>query len=264
MRTHKLKTSAGTTRIVLPRPGDFASFYVFALHKSGSTLLNNMLIEALDYAQVPHIALSELAFAAGLPENEVTNAEDFIFSQGYCYRGYREFPPYLKSFDIMKNKKVLLIRDPRDMLVSDYFSVAYSHPLPPKGPVREVMIELRDFARKRDVNEYCLSQVAVFKKEFEGYRHLLDTDIRVYRYEDVIFEKQKWLAEMLSYFGITVPATLIERIAAAHDVRPEREIPSEHIRQVRPANFRQHLNQTTIDILNREFEPELVRHSYEL
>ena len=69
-----LKTPAGRTRVLMPRPGRFASFYVFALHKSGSTLMNNMLIRAFDYAKVPHVALSEFAFSAGLPENEIAKS----------------------------------------------------------------------------------------------------------------------------------------------------------------------------------------------
>jgi hypothetical protein len=263
LRDRTLETSAGATRVSIPLPGQFRSFYVFALHKSGSTLLNAMLAQGLDHAKVPHVALSELAFAAGLPENEITNPETFIFSHGYCYRGFREFPPYLRAFDISKNKKILLIRDPRDMLVSDYFSTAYSHSVPQRGPVHDLLTGLRNFAKSVDVNKYCLSQVAVYKAEFESYRHLLESDTRVYRYEDVIFDKRKWLEDILSYFQVAVPKNVIESIVFAHDVRPEREDPSAHIRQVIPGNFRRHLEPATIDILNREFDTELIRHSYQ-
>ena len=149
------------------------------------------------------------------------------------------------------------------MLVSDYFSTAFSHGLPQTGVVRQRLIELRNFAEAVGVDEYCLSQAAVFKREFAGYRHLTDSEIRVYRYEDVVFEKRRWLADMLPYFEVAVPDTAIEGISAAHDVRPELENPNAHIRQVTPGNFRRHLNPATIDILNREFEAELTLHSYE-
>lgn len=263
LRGRSLKTPAGATRVVLPRPGSFPSFYVFALHKSGSTLLNAMLREALDGAGVPQIALSEHAFAAGLPENEITNPELFIFPQGYCYRGYREFPPYLRTFDISKNRKILLVRDPRDMLVSDYFSTAFSHELPRQGVVREQLARQRDYAQNVDINDYCLSQATVYKNEFDGYHHLIDGEIRIYRYEDVIFAKCGWLADMLAYFEINVPEQVMAAIAARHDVRPERENPGAHIRQVTPGNYRLHLNAATIDSLNRQFATELTRYGYE-
>jgi hypothetical protein len=246
----------------MPRPGRFPSFYVFALHKSGSTLLNRMLIKAFSHAKVPHLALPELAVSAGLPENEIANPKDFIFPNGYCYRGFRQFPDYLSAPGIAKSKKVLLIRDPRDILVSDYFSVAFSHTLPPRGKIRQEMLKLREFAKRVGVDEYCLSRIAFCKGEFEGYRQLLDGDIRLYRYTDVIFEKRKWLADMLTYFEVAVPERVIDAIAAELDVRPDRERPTEHIRQVTPGNYRRHLNTATIDLINNEFAAILARYSY--
>lgn len=257
-----LETSAGATRVVMPRPGRFPSFYVFALHKGGSSLMNIMLVSALDYAKVPHIGMSEWAFAAGLPENEITNADEFIFPRGYCYRGYRQFPPYLRSFDIAQNKKVLLVRDPRDIIVSDYFSTRYSHAIPAQGSVRDELLKLRDLADNSGIDDYCLSQAPFYRSEFDGYRHIEATELRLYRYEDVIFNKQSWLEDMLSYFDISVPSSVIESIAEANDIRPEQERPTEHIRNVFPANFRLHLKQATIDMINQEFHDVLSRYGY--
>src|SRR6516165_2196103 len=84
-----LKTPAGETTINIPSPGDFRSFYVFAMHKSGSSLLNKMLDTALMRAGVPQIAIPDVTFAAGLPDDPILNPEDFVFDNGYCYRGFR-------------------------------------------------------------------------------------------------------------------------------------------------------------------------------
>jgi hypothetical protein len=98
----RLKTIGGCARVSIPQPGIFPPLYVFEPHKSGSALMNNMLVEAFDQVKIPHLALSELSFAAGLPEDKITNPEKFIFSHSYCYRGFRAFPHYLKAFDILK------------------------------------------------------------------------------------------------------------------------------------------------------------------
>jgi hypothetical protein len=211
---------------------------------------------------VPNLALPEIAVSAGLPENEIANSEDFVFPTGYCYRGYRQFPDYLSASGIAKSKKVLLIRDPRDILVSDYFSVAFSHTLPPSGGIREEMLKLREFAKRVGVDEYCLSRIGFCKSEFEGYRAMLGGDIRLYRYEDVIFEKAKWMADMLTYFDVAVPGAVVEAIATELDVRPDRERPTEHVRQVTPGNHRRHLSAATVEELNRKFAAILERHSY--
>src|SRR5215469_436216 len=95
-----LKTSAGHTRIDIAPPANIDSFYLFAMHKSGSTLLNRIMNSAMILGNIPQIAIPDVAFAAGLPENRILNAQDLIFERGYCYRGFRIFPPYLRHFDI--------------------------------------------------------------------------------------------------------------------------------------------------------------------
>jgi hypothetical protein len=52
-----LKTPAGEMTFDLPQPGDFRPFFLFAMHKSGSTLLNRMMYQALSAAGVPQHAL---------------------------------------------------------------------------------------------------------------------------------------------------------------------------------------------------------------
>src|SRR5262249_13572233 len=92
MRRAVIKTSAGHTAFDLEEPGDFPSFFVFAMHKSGSTLMNRMLDQALSAASVPQVPLPSIAFEAGLPANEILNPEELIFPEGYCYRNFHGFP----------------------------------------------------------------------------------------------------------------------------------------------------------------------------
>jgi hypothetical protein len=261
-REKLLKTSVGTARLRLPPRGPAPSFYLFAMHKGGSTLLNDMMGEALNQANIPQINIPEVAFSAGRPECDILNPEEFIFQHGYCYRGFREFPPYLRRFDLSKTKKILLVRDPRDMLISNYFSVKYSHPIPRTGFIKDSLQRERETATSTEIDGYCLSQLNFFKSEFEGYEHILGTNIRIYRYEDVIFNKIEWLRDMLRYLEITLPFEIIGRIAKKHDIRPEAERPNEHIRQVTPGNFRKHLSNATIDKLNREFKEILATYRY--
>lgn len=261
-RERVLKTSAGSVRIRLPRPSRLPSFYLFALHKSGSTLLNNMMQDAIDCAGISSIALSEVAFSAGLPESDIINPEDFIYPVGYCYRGFREFPPYLRGFDISRNKKILLVRDPRDMLVSNFFSVKFSHTLPADGVVRRLLERERELASSMSIDQYCRSEAALFKAEFDGYRPILGTEIRIFRYEDIIFNKREWLGEMLAYLEIALPPDAIERIVRTHDIVPDTERAGEHVRQVTPGNYKKHLNSATVSELNHRFSEILSKYRY--
>lgn len=264
MRQVRLETPDGSTVVNIPLPGDFDSFYIFAMHKSGSTLLNNMFMQVCGALGIPQMAISEMAFAAGLPENKITNPEEVIFERGYCYRGYRSFPEYLYKFDLSAKKKVLLIRDPRDMVVSNFFSYAQSHSIPESGSVRDELLAKRKETSQTGIDEFCLVDIADFIGEFNGYEHLLNTNIKIYRYEDVIFNKLAWLQEMVAYFNIAAPADFIARVAAANDVIPQKERPDQHIRQVHPGNFRKHLKAETIAKLGEMLRPILTKYHYSM
>jgi hypothetical protein len=264
MRQVRLETPNGSTMASIPLPGDFDSFYVFAMHKSGSTLLNNMLMTILAQSGIPQMAISELAFAAGLPEDKILNPEEVIFEKGYCYRGYRSFPEYLYRFDLSAKKKILLIRDPRDMVVSFFFSCAQSHIVPEAGVIRDEVLAQRKQASETGIDEFCLANIVDFIDEFIGYEHLLNTDIRIYRYEDVIFNKVTWLQDMLSYLGIGAALDDIRRVAHENDVIPREERPDRHIRQVYPGNFRKHLKRETIEKLSAMLQPILQRYHYRM
>jgi hypothetical protein len=261
MRQAVIRTPGGDAAFDLEEPGDFPSVFVFAMHKSGSTLMDRMLKQALTAAGVPQMALPTVAFRAGLP-NEILNAEELIFPRGYCYRRFHGFPDYLYPFDIAQNKKLLLIRDPRDIVVCYYFSMAQSHGLPPMGVVERLLVRMRKKALSTSIDQFCRTEAKLFTEEFWTYRPILSTELRLYRYEDVIFDKRAWLEDMLSYMGFTLASATMTRIAQENDIWPEMERPSEHIRQVKPGNFRKHLSRESIELLNVEFEHLLTEYNY--
>ena len=250
--------------IQLPPPGDFESFFVFALHKSGSTLLNNMLAEVLAATGMPQVALSELLFSAGLPENEIINPQEVILDRGYCYRGFRQYPQYLNKINLQNKKKVLLVRDPRDIAISSFFSIAYSHAIPESGPVRDEMMARRDMALTIKIDEYCVSESQHILNEYLGYINHVGPDTRVYKYEDVIFNKEAWLHDLVKYFNIPAPPDLVSQVAKKHDLIPGEERVGHHIRQVIPGNHKKHLSPEAIEKLGEIFGPLLTQFKYEI
>lgn len=259
-----LKTPHGNAQLLVPPPARVPSFYVFGVSKGGSTLLFSMIREALRSAAVPAVSPVEAAWGAGLPPNGITNPEEFIFPNGYCYLGFRELPPWLLKIDLDKKKKILLVRDPRDVMVSEYYSMKHSHPLPDQGVLRDQYVQMRAEAHALDIDEYCLAHLDVNLSEFSSYEPILTKDdLRVYRYEDVVFEKLRWLTEMLEYLNIKIPPESVASIVRANDVFPEAENPTQHIRQVVPGNFRKHLRADTIRALNARFYDVMNRHGYE-
>ena len=63
------------------------------------------------------------------PQAPASTSRIFL-DRGYCYGGFRFLPESFEIPILGQVKSLLLVRDPRDMLVSHYFSTRSSHPAP--------------------------------------------------------------------------------------------------------------------------------------
>ncbi len=245
----------------VPTPSSIQSFFPFALPKSGSTLLFNMLTEICHNADISIIDIPSFAFTKGVRPRFLTSSIDqILYSNGYAYLGWRYFPSQ-SNFDFSKVKCSLLVRDPRDMLVSLYFSRAFSHNAP-KGEEEQVL-QNRKSIQAYDINDWVMKTASNTKSLFEAYdENLQNKLLKIYRYEDVIFRKEKWLQDICKYFNIEVSKRALKAIARRHDIRPTREDPNAHIRSVTPGNYKKHLSEETINFLNQEFAEILLCFNY--
>jgi hypothetical protein len=266
-KTVELSTNDGkTVTIHFPRPSDMDSFFVFSLHRSGSTLINNIITDVCKHLGLAYIDLEGSMFKQGyMPPYIDDNISSLFHDRGFAYVGFRSF--WIGgNYDIRRNKCFLLIRDPRDAIVSHYFSYLYSHGIPSGGPVSNVMKENRAKLLNIDINKYVLRPqfVNFYRNGFRAYETSLSPQTtRVYRYEDVIFYKSEWISDMLGYLGLKLQGKVLSDIVRKHDMRPTHEDPSIHIRQVAPGNFRQHLSDETIKKLNEAFASILHRYGYD-
>lgn len=242
------------------------SVLAFSMAKAGSTLLFDLL--------------HDLAPAAGLvyfsPENAVWGHKDraagrvFDMSpvfrkRGYCYGGFRAYPAY--EIPIMdKAPSILLVRDPKDMLVSNYFSNAFSHKPPTDdedSPAYKQFMKRRDRIQKTDINDYVRQIVGNTQRMFASYRAMLrNPGLKIFRYEDVIEQKRRWVGEVLNHFGWSVPQETVDEIIARYDLFPDAEKPDAHVRQVKPGNYREHLNKQTVTAINAAFAEDLAVLGY--
>ena len=259
-------TDGKTITLKIPPPSDIESFFIFSLHKSGSTLINNMFIDVCKHLKLSYIDIEGSLFKKGyMPGHIIGNIAPFFFERGYAYLGFRSF--WIdQSFDATRNKCILLVRDPRDALVSHYFSYLYSHGIPASGPISKTMSKSRDKLMATDINAYVLRPqfINIFLYGFKKYEMFLsDRTTRVYRYEDVIYYKNEWLIDMAKYLDMELPSEVIDRIVKKNDIQPVKEDPSKHIRQVSPGNFRRHLTGETIEKLNTALGQVINKYGYD-
>jgi hypothetical protein len=148
------------------------------------------------------------------------------------------------------------VRDPRDALVSEYFSTAYSHSLPKvqaeAGGVRTDFLAAREAARAASVESYVLAKADALNRTLLEYEDVArDPATRLFRYEDVILHKRDWVRAMEAHFG-WAPASeaFLEKMMAWADVVPDAERPDQFVRKVLPGDHKDKLNAAAIGKLN--------------
>jgi len=248
-------------KVAIPDPkADLVSAYIFAFARSGSTLLNNMVAAYCQQIDVPTFSLFNTAFDQGVATQDIQKDALICFKKsGYIYTGFRHFPVF--DLNVTGAPTIWLARDPRDMLVSLYYSVLKSHVIP-KGLV--FFKKNREEAENLDINQFVLKKSVIFSNQFRRYiKKLADSNLKIYRYEDVIYEKEKWLTNVVAKLGLNHDPGLIANIAKHFDVIPDREDENNHVRQVHPGDHKTKLTHQTIQQLNKSLADFLKYFNYE-
>lgn len=253
--------------IVIEEPADIQSFFLFGIHKCGSTLMNKIFVDLCLKLQIPCIAIARAAFQQGIPDPVWGRSENLnsIIMDGYCYRGFRNYPVFLKGNSLINSrKKILLVRDPRDAIVSAYFSFANSHKKPGEGAALQQFIEMRERLQGLDIESYTIEHSHQVKKVFDRYYEQLNPDslLKVYRYEDVIFNKFDWIKDILNFLDLSLEDKEINAISKRHDIVPKNEDTGNHIRKVKPGDHKEKLSPDCILKLNEILSDVLKRYNY--
>jgi hypothetical protein len=242
---------------VPPAGGEGNSVMAFSLAKAGSTLLYNILRALSPSAGLTYFSVEDQLFSNNVsPTRRPTRVGNIFSPTGYCYGGFRQFPAYRIQI-LHSARTILLVRDPRDMITSLYFSVLKSHYVPKSdandGAKKEILAA-RAQLQHTDISDYAVDAIRNYIKMFEGYvaqGFHWRQNVAVYRYEDVIFKKAEWIADMCEWYGWNPPQEIVQSVLQSVDVMTEDERPEEHIRQVAPGNHVKHLKPATIRTIER-------------
>jgi hypothetical protein len=240
--------------------------FLFGVRKSGSSIMNSMLAEVGRFNGVNYVDVAGRMFEKGKSVAAWQNDSGLatLIRPGNLYGGFRNAPLGLKaSPSVVSGRKVLLVRDPRDALVSEYYSNAFSHSIPVSGSTRDEMLAKRANALQSSIHDYVTDLAPRLKVTLQQYYDFLDMpDMRVYRYEQAIMDKRWFLQDVCRHFGWTAKDELIENIMKWADVMPTEEVPTEFVRKVKPGDHLDKLDVATIAMLDDIFKDELKRYGY--
>lgn len=267
-KTFSFSYKGTTQNMDLPdKGGDISSVFLFGLPKAGSTLLNRVMRPLCERGDLAAFSLHNAMRGLGISMQDMPDTVGEIYeATGYVYMGYRGLQPQDKIPSFASGRAVYLVRDPRDMIVSKYFSEAFSH-RPPGSTVDDKMIkkfeERRQKLQNMNLDNYVLESGHHTLDAFENTQaELANVEHRVWRYEDVVFDKLNWVNQMLDHLDLNVPKQVVERVVERNDVRPDAEQTDAHVRRVTPGDHRNKLQPETIEKLNEIFAPILTRFNY--
>lgn len=235
------------------------SILFFTVHKCASTLVVKIIRELSIKKNIVPIDIDGYIITHQNNDKSVFQQLPFlqkIFKPtGFYYGALRYFR---RVPDMDKYKTFLMLRDPRDVITSMYFSIAYSHTV-----FDEKMIERRAKAQETPIDEFVLRVLPDYKKRYEDYIHevLNKENVLFLKYEDMVSDFPSWLSKMSNGLGIYDEGT-VQRIIKENDFSSRKEDKHSHIRNVQPGDHLNKLKPRTIQKLNEEFQDILTALNY--
>lgn len=257
---------AGVPFQIRRAPGKPA-WFLLGVRKSGSSIMNAMGAALAKMNDVNYVDVAGRLFehGVGVPAWQRNEELGALLHGGNLYGGFRNAPIGLADHPLFRaGRAALLVRDPRDALVSEYFSNAYSHSIPAEGEARELMLAQRATALAANIAEYVRRMAPALRDTLREFRPFLGhRGLKLYRYESAILDKRGFLLDLCAHFGWQVSDRQLEMILGWADVMPEEERPTQFVRKVLPGDHREKLDAATIAHLDRLLAEELLLFGYE-
>ena len=243
----------------------------FSFNKAATQYVKSILRRcAIEQGMVP-VVLHSYAFNSDFPYLDQLSAEEMakyrhIFRKtGYLYSNFGDVVQGIP--DLQQYKILLVVRDPRDILVSEYFSMAYSHPVPDEmGDKLDSFLKIRTRARQSTIDDYVISESDRIYGIFCRYQTLLlerYENTYLTSYERMVTEFEGWLTDLLRYCEFSLGSGLMQSLLEENErIRPKGERIHKHVRRGKPGDYREKLQPDTVRYLDEKLETVLVRYGY--
>jgi len=186
--------------------------------------------------------------------------------------------PHIGDYDV-----ILHLRDPRDVLVSMFYSYCFIH----SGEIAP-NTGYRSEAAREGIDRFVLAKVTEqstryrgdygtgghledrignLRRRYEDYvEHLLDRpNVLLLKYEDMVTDYRSWLQRFVTPFPLGDKGRVVDDLAAQSDTffpKRSQDVMS-HARHITPGDYRVKLKPSTIEQLDSIFSPVLARLGYE-
>ncbi|MEO6506348.1 MAG: sulfotransferase domain-containing protein [Chthoniobacterales bacterium] len=250
----------------------------YTTHKAGSMVLHRVLKDICELNRIRYYSPNESK--TQLPFDRMFAGHDFIAKKRGCFGPIRFFVP---TAALDEASIVLHLRDPRDVLVSMFYSYCFMH----AGEI-ERHTGYRKAVAEAGIDRFVLDMVGAPFFDYRGdygigsrYKEHVGTVLdryeryltellsrpktRVVSYEEMVLAFPSWLGKIINAFALPeaeeTRAVVLAHHANSVAVREKEDVWS-HKRKVTPGDHREKLQPETIRELDRVFAPVLAKLGY--
>ena len=240
--------------------GKPASVIFFTTHKCASTFVSGGLLDTIDaWSDYRHVDYAGSIWSAGDKLPIEGAYEPFLqqaYSDLYAARGVL-YGPQRRPLDFPGRKDfkhVFFLRDPRDVLVSSYFSFAFTHGVPSNSAAEERFRKERQAIKDLDIDSFVLQEANNWVEPvYSDYRELRETasDALFLSYQSFAEDTEKFVTELCGFLDVVPPPGAIGKLAA--EARPIQSAEKmSHKRSGKTGQFRDKLRPETVNVLNTQ------------
>ena len=266
------KTELALIKDIHSNNNTHASIIHFTFNKAASQYVKTILSHcAVENGMTPvsihgYAFHSEFPFLDHLSAGEMVKYQHIFKKQGYLYSafgGMVEGIPQLGEYKI-----IMVTRDPRDILISEYFSTAFSH-VPPSvaGTKYNNFMSRRVMAREVSIDDYVVKESDKVLVAFLRYQNVLLAEypnVYLTSYEQMVSDFSGWLKALMEYCNLNVSKNLFQSLLVQNDrlKMASKENILKHNRKGKPGDYLEKLKPETIRYLDMKFEPILASFGY--
>jgi hypothetical protein len=248
-------------------PSPPPSLFFYTVHKCASSLFTREVLPQvggglhhIDYAAQLYGKEAEPPFhfaeRGGLYGPIRVTAPDFRYPE-YTH----VIAPLTEPGFLCGRRAVILVRDPRDVLVSMFFSFGFSHNRSPDPAVAALQEKRRAAIQAQGLDDFCLSEAAQQRVIFATLHRLAGeaAEVVIVRYEDLLRDFSRAVLPLST--AMHLDAAVVETMR--RELRPRTtEDPSSHHRSGQPGAYASKLKPDTIAPLEKELGMDWLHFGY--
>ena len=244
---------------------DLDSIIFFTTHKAASNFTNQVLKEIeqnselvlYDYGALIGSLSEKLSITNKFEEYLNENSNTLFHLYGEIY-GPQRMP--LNFEGINDYKKIFFFRDPRDVLVSAYYSFGFNHVEPNSSTLLDTFLEEREKIQNQSIDEYVLQQANKWIKpmysDYKKLRQKTSQNTLYLKYNDYVQDTVGFINSIFNFVGFE-NKELAARLSLAANPITKIENKDIHKRSGKNNQWKTHLTQSTQDKLNVELKDTL-------